>query len=883
MLRFLTKSFLVIVLGVFIYSAPVSAQQAWVDQNPTPGSGSLWRGVHFIDSAMGWIVGLSGRISKTENAGATWVSQASGTTVDLLSARFVSATTGVAVGQSGAIRRTTDGGTTWVVRTSGTMNTLNDVFFVSATTGWAVGNNGIVLRTTDAGDTWTTQFSDAGVTLTGIHFVSDTLGWVVGFEGSLPGATGVIMRTTDGGTTWTAQLSGPGTPRFRSVFFPTATWGWAVGDGGAIRRTTDGGVTWVVQTSSATGTLQDVFFASTSTGYIVGADGTILRTTTVGSPWTAEPTAAGVTLYEVHAVSLGLAWAVGDAGRIMRRDNIAPSLPGDLAIRSPDSDRTPTFTWSAATDNVGVIRYTVRLASETDEVIINNLDLGVALSYTVQDAAPLDEGTTYSFSVQATDAAGNKSGSVEIEFTVFGSPDTDAPTVPTNLTRTTLSTDRTPTFTWSASIDDVAIETYEVRIDGGAIQYLIPSATTYTSSVTLPTGEHNIQVRALDTAGNNSTWATLVFDLTVPSEEDEGEDGEETLSFDTVITNQPAATTTSTSATFEFGVPPGTPVDGFTFECAMDGGLFEACTSPRALTGLALGAHTFQARTITGGVPDPTPASYSWTINATVQDGGGGGGGGGIPVTQGGGGGGTSTTTGSSGSTTTGTTASSPSGSSTTNTTASGTSTASSAASATRPPFALAQMQTDAGLVVSADRSVLLGSLGFSDILQCGLSDKAAKERVSNTLGWIQGVEIYNAIVNFTLCGTATTLHLGAGERLGAVNSYKAALGRLPSTEAHWFDVMKIANGRFPGETSLTAEAAAKTRFKRIYLRDPNMGVQSDKAAVNVMAYGLRPLPRNVNSERVAIVTFKAIFRYNPSSASDWDAVRAIGYSGARR
>ncbi|MFA4937543.1 MAG: hypothetical protein WC575_04665, partial [Patescibacteria group bacterium] len=56
-----------------------------------------------------------------------------------------------------------------------------------------------------------------------------------------------------------------------------------------------------------------------------------------------------------------------------------------------------------------------------------------------------------------------------------------------------------------------------------------------------------------------------------------------------------------------------------------------------------------------------------------------------------------------------------------------------------------------------------------------------------------------------------------------------------------------------------------------------------DDAAITVMAYGLRPLPRNLNSEKVAIKTFKALFGTNPVSATDWDTVRAIAYSGATR
>jgi hypothetical protein len=57
----------------------------------------------------------------------------------------------------------------------------------------------------------------------------------------------------------------------------------------------------------------------------------------------------------------------------------------------------------------------------------------------------------------------------------------------------------------------------------------------------------------------------------------------------------------------------------------------------------------------------------------------------------------------------------------------------------------------------------------------------------------------------------------------------------------------------------------------------------NDNAAVTVIAYGLRPSDRKTESEESAIVIFKNIYDYNPTSALDWDVVRAVAYSGAIR
>ena len=149
----------------------------------------------------------------------------------------------------------------------------------------------------------------------------------------------------------------------------------------------------------------------------------------------------------------------------------------------------------------------------------------------------------------------------------------------------------------------------------------------------------------------------------------------------------------------------------------------------------------------------------------------------------------------------------------------------------------------------------------------------------------IDGLEQSNiyAITNFVVYGTETTKILGAGERAGVINSYKSAFGKLPTTESEWQDVIKIANGRWPNEKSKTAEINAKVEFKKVYKREADMNNPNDNAAVTIISYGLRSDVRNLDSEKAGILTFKHIYGYNPSSATDWDIVRAIAYSGAVR
>ena len=91
------------------------------------------------------------------------------------------------------------------------------------------------------------------------------------------------------------------------------------------------------------------------------------------------------------------------------------------------------------------------------------------------------------------------------------------------------------------------------------------------------------------------------------------------LAPDTTIDSSPSNPTNSSSASFTFS---GTDTGGSgvaSFECDLDGGGFSACTSPQNYTSLSDGSHTFQVRAIDGaGNVDPTPASFTWTIDTVA-------------------------------------------------------------------------------------------------------------------------------------------------------------------------------------------------------------------------------------------------------------------------
>ena len=107
-------------------------------------------------------------------------------------------------------------------------------------------------------------------------------------------------------------------------------------------------------------------------------------------------------------------------------------------------------------------------------------------------------------------------------------------------------------------------------------------------------GSHTFRVRAVHPTYGTSAAALLqwTIELRAPT-----------------IDSAPAATTTSTSATFTFSnLEPSV-----TYQCRLDAATFAACTSPITYSSLALGAHTFSVRSLKSGATSAA-TSHAWSI-----------------------------------------------------------------------------------------------------------------------------------------------------------------------------------------------------------------------------------------------------------------------------
>ncbi|MEI6447958.1 MAG: hypothetical protein WCO96_08795, partial [Actinomycetes bacterium] len=114
----------------------------------------------------------------------------------------------------------------------------------------------------------------------------------------------------------------------------------------------------------------------------------------------------------------------------------------------------------------------------------------------------------------------------------------------------------------------------------------------------LADGPHSLRVTQADSAGNVSSAATASWTVVTPPAKPS-------------LSGAPTGTVKATTASISF-----TGVAGATFVCSLDGGAYGACTSPRALTGLTDGSHTFAVKAVKDGITSDE-ASATWTVDAT--------------------------------------------------------------------------------------------------------------------------------------------------------------------------------------------------------------------------------------------------------------------------
>ncbi|MEJ0073816.1 MAG: chitobiase/beta-hexosaminidase C-terminal domain-containing protein [Candidatus Saccharibacteria bacterium] len=213
-------------------------------------------------------------------------------------------------------------------------------------------------------------------------------------------------------------------------------------------------------------------------------------------------------------------------------DKTNPNAPGSPSATSPTNNSTPTWSWSAASDNDGGTglnnpAYKVEWSTESNFADVSGATTDTTNSTSYTNGTALADGTWY-FRVQSEDNAGNysawsTSGSVVV--------DTGAPSKPGTPSTTSPTVDTTPTWTWSASTDNIGgtgLDNPAYTVEWASSSDFssndataTTNSTSYTNGTALADGTWYFRVKASDNVGNDSDWsdtATVVVDTTAPNQ-----------------------------------------------------------------------------------------------------------------------------------------------------------------------------------------------------------------------------------------------------------------------------------------------------------------------------------------------------------------------------
>jgi chitodextrinase len=180
-------------------------------------------------------------------------------------------------------------------------------------------------------------------------------------------------------------------------------------------------------------------------------------------------------------------------------DTASPSVPQAL-VATAASPNQIKLTWTASTDNVGIAGYRIYRAG----TLITTTN---STAYTNSGLSP---NTSYAYTVCAYDAANNvsaQSNAASATTPVLTPPDTQAPTTPSGLMATPVSSSRI-NLTWNASTDNVGVTGYNVYRGGS----LLTSVTTpaFNNTGLSASTQYCYTISAYDGSNNESSQSTFV-------------------------------------------------------------------------------------------------------------------------------------------------------------------------------------------------------------------------------------------------------------------------------------------------------------------------------------------------------------------------------------
>ena len=215
-------------------------------------------------------------------------------------------------------------------------------------------------------------------------------------------------------------------------------------------------------------------------------------------------------------------YAKDAAGNLSKSSNpVTVTLPGALAAPTKPVvgvlDVGPThasINWSS-TDDGSTIWYTIYIDGEPVSTMNSKSGTFTCAAVLVPTGCtPLDQETTYTFTIRARDVDGNLSPLSDPVFVTTDPADPNDHTPPTQPVNVTAEADGGHVIVrWDPSTDDLALQTlirYNVYVNGELRAVVIGTAS---AEVEGDVGVNNISVVAVDTADNESAPGTTTLNL----------------------------------------------------------------------------------------------------------------------------------------------------------------------------------------------------------------------------------------------------------------------------------------------------------------------------------------------------------------------------------
>jgi chitodextrinase len=257
---------------------------------------------------------------------------------------------------------------------------------------------------------------------------------------------------------------------------------------------------------------------------LVGANLVAQGTTAAGTGFTSRVITADLDILEDRVVTAagsnsatatltGGSWImqmVALRGAPVSTDTQPPTAPSNLAA-SALATGPVSLSWSASTDNVGVVRYRIERCSGAACSGFAQIATSTTLGYS---DSTVSGGTIYSYRVRAEDAAVNLSPYSNVATTTaIVLADTTAPTAPSSATAAALSSSQIR-VSWTASTDNVGVTNYFVERCSGAscssfAQVGTAAGTTIDDGGLAVSTAYSYRVRATDAAGNLSAYSNV--------------------------------------------------------------------------------------------------------------------------------------------------------------------------------------------------------------------------------------------------------------------------------------------------------------------------------------------------------------------------------------